>query len=66
MSEKRRIVVNTLANGSAQAVNIVATLVFMPLLINAFGKADYGTFLIVTSIAGWASLLDFGVGAVRS
>ena len=63
MTDKRRIVVNTLANGSAQAVNIIATLVFMPLLIHSFGKADYGTFLIVTSIAGWASLLDFGVGA---
>lgn len=34
----------------------------MPLLIHEFGMATYGTYVLVTSIAGWVALLDFGVG----
>ncbi len=63
MSEKRRIVTNTLANGGAQVTTLVASLVFMPLLIKAFGLSDYGLYLIVSSVAQYAQLLDFGVGA---
>jgi O-antigen/teichoic acid export membrane protein len=63
MSEKRRIITNTLANGSAQATALIASLVFMPLLIRSFGITYYGLYLIVTSVAQYAQLLDFGVGA---
>ncbi|MDO9556424.1 MAG: oligosaccharide flippase family protein [Coriobacteriia bacterium] len=63
MTEKRRIVTNTLANGTAQFTSLLAGLVFMPLLIRSFGLADYGLYLLASSIVGYASLLDFGVGA---
>lgn len=62
MSEKRRIVVNTLANGVSQFAGMLAALVFMPFLIKGFGTADYGLYLLASSIAGYASLLDLGVG----
>lgn len=63
MSDKRRIVENTLANGFAQAAALISSLIFMPMLINAFGLVDYGLFLITTTVAQYSQLLDFGVGA---
>lgn len=62
MSEKRRIVVNTLANGVAQFAALLSALVFMPFLIRGFGTTDYGLYLLASSIVGYAGLLDFGVG----
>jgi O-antigen/teichoic acid export membrane protein len=62
MSEKRRIVVNTLANGVAQFAALLSALVFMPFLIRGFGANDYGLYLLASSVVGYAGLLDFGVG----
>ena len=62
MSEKRRIVVNTLANGVAQFAAMLSALVFMPFLIRGFGTTDYGLYLLASSVVGYAGLLDFGVG----
>lgn len=63
MSEKRRIVVNTLANGTAQFASMLSALIFMPFLIKGFGTVDYGLYLLVSSISGYSGLLDLGVGA---
>jgi O-antigen/teichoic acid export membrane protein len=63
MSEKRRIVVNTLFNGIAQFAAVLSALVFMPLLIKGFGATDYGLYLLASSAFAYASLLDLGVGA---
>jgi O-antigen/teichoic acid export membrane protein len=62
MGEKRRIVSNTLANGMAQFTALAASLVFMPMLIRSFGRADFGLFVLASSISAYASLVDFGVG----
>ncbi len=62
MSEKRRIVSNTLANGTAQFIAMASSLVFMPFLIRAFGPSDFGLFLLATSVAAYATIVDFGVG----
>lgn len=62
MSEKRKIVVNTLANGIAQFAAMLSALVFMPFLIHGFGTTDYGLYLLASSVVGYAGLLDFGVG----
>lgn len=37
--------------------------IFMPLLITRFGAADYGVYLLVSSVSGYFGLLDLGVGA---
>lgn len=63
MNEKQRIVVNTVANGVAQFAGMLTALVFMPFLIRGFGATNYGLYLITSSIAGYASLLDLGVGS---
>lgn len=62
MSEKRRIISNTLANGVAQFTSLASSFVFMPMLIRAFGANDFGLFLLASSVAAYASLVDFGVG----
>jgi O-antigen/teichoic acid export membrane protein len=61
MSEKRRIIVNTLANGVATFASLISALVFMPFLMRGFGPVDYGLYLLAASIIGYASLLDLGV-----
>lgn len=63
MSEKRRIVINTLANGVAQFAAMITALVFMPFLVKGFGATNFGLYLITSSISGYAGLLDLGVGA---
>jgi O-antigen/teichoic acid export membrane protein len=62
MTEKRRLISNTLANGLAQFTAMASSLIFMPMLIRAFGVHDFGLFLLASSIAAYASLVDFGVG----
>lgn len=63
MSEKRRLVVNTFANGVSQFAAMLASLVFMPLLIGAFGLEEYGLFMLATSVSAYAALLDLGIGS---
>lgn len=63
MSEKRRIVVNTLANGVAQFAALIASFVFMPFLIRGFGITGFGLYLLASSIVAYGILLDLGVGA---
>jgi O-antigen/teichoic acid export membrane protein len=63
VTEKRRIVVNTLVNGAAQFAAMFAALLLMPLLIRSFGLRDYGVYVIATSVGAYATLLDLGVGA---
>lgn len=63
MSDKRRIVTNTAANGIALAASILSGLIFMPLLVRGFGDHDYGLYMLALSVAGYASILDLGVGS---
>lgn len=61
--QKRRIVVSTFVNGLAQLASLPAALVFMLWLIGRFGLTNYGIYLLATSIAGYVTILDLGVGA---
>lgn len=61
--EKRRLVANTLANGLAQSAAMLASLVFMPLLIRAFGIGQFGLYMLASSVTAYAALLDFGAGS---
>lgn len=63
MSEKRLIITNTLANGIAQFASMISGLILMPWLIRSFGTADYGLYMLAGAVAGYASLMDFGVGS---
>lgn len=61
--EKRRLVTNTFLTGLSQSAAMIASLVFMPMLITAFGIGDYGLFMLVSSVTAYAALLDLGVGS---
>jgi O-antigen/teichoic acid export membrane protein len=62
-TEKRRLFGNTLANGLAQSAAMLASLVFMPLLIRSFGIGQYGLYMLASSVTAYAALLDFGAGS---
>lgn len=61
---KRRIVRNTSANAIAQAVSMLTSFVFVPLLLTAFGVANYGVMVLAASVASFSAILDLGVGSV--
>jgi O-antigen/teichoic acid export membrane protein len=42
-------------------LQLVASFVFMPLLIRGFGLANYGIFLVASSVSVYLGLFDFGV-----
>jgi len=60
---RKRIFTNTVANGIAQAASIIASFVLLPFLVAAFGLADYGVFMLASSVTNYALLLDLGAGA---
>jgi len=60
---RRSMVANTATNGVALFASLLSTLVFFPLLVKAFGAAEYGVYVIATSVTGVAFLFDFGIGA---
>jgi O-antigen/teichoic acid export membrane protein len=62
-TEKRRLVSNTLVNGLAQSAAMLASLVFMPLLIQSFGIGQFGLYRLASSVTAYAALLDFGAGS---
>jgi O-antigen/teichoic acid export membrane protein len=62
MSEKRILLTNTLANGTAQFASLASALIFMPMLLRTFGLEQYGLYMLATSIGAYASVLDLGVG----
>ena len=61
ISEKSVIARNTLANASVTLLQLVASFLFMPLLIRDFGLANYGIFLVASSVSVYLGLFDFGV-----
>ncbi len=50
-------------NGVAQFAHLISTLVFFPLLVSAFGAAEYGVYIIALSVTSVALIFDFGIGA---
>lgn len=59
---KRRIAINTAAMGLSQVVTVAVSLIFLPLLVRAFGLATYGVFMLSVTVAGYTYLLDLGIG----
>lgn len=53
--------VQLVANWSSVFVAIIATVISYPLLISRLGEVQYGAWLIIASITGYATLLQAGV-----
>lgn len=62
LERKKRILKNTGANGVAQVAVMVSAFIFLPLLIGSFGTSVYGIYALYLAVAGYAVLLDLGVG----
>jgi O-antigen/teichoic acid export membrane protein len=45
-----------------QAISIIIGLMYVPLLLNYFTQEKYGIWLTLTSILGWFSFFDIGLG----
>lgn len=57
----RRVGRGASANLLGQAINVCGQLVQVPLLLAAWGTAQYGEWLSLSAIVAYLSLLDFGV-----
>jgi len=55
-----------LGNLTVQIVGAAGQLVFIPLYVQAWGGAAYGTWLICVGITAYAAILDFGVSQSAS
>lgn len=49
-------------NALAQVASVFSTLVFFPLIVQAFGLGEYGVYVIATSAAGFVLMFDLGIG----
>lgn len=43
-------------------LDIIASIVIVPILLNGLGDSEYGLFRLMTSTAAYLSVLDFGIG----
>jgi O-antigen/teichoic acid export membrane protein len=48
---------------AVKALQIAASFVFMPFLLRGFGLANYGVFVLASSVSVYLGLLDFGVSS---
>lgn len=63
ISDKRLIVRNTVFSASMRALQLVTSFVFMPFLLGNFGLANYGIFMLASSVSVYLGLLDFGMSS---
>jgi O-antigen/teichoic acid export membrane protein len=55
--------IGTAANVAGKAIIVLISLVMVPITLNAVGAVDYGTWVLVGSIASFSFLLDVGISA---
>ncbi len=60
-ADKRVIARNTLANAGVRFLQFASAFIYMPFLISGFGLANYGVFLLASSLSIYLGLLDFGM-----
>lgn len=61
-ASSRQIIRNAIVNYLGLGFGIVTGIVLTPLLLRHFGATDYGLWVLLTSVVGYAGLLDAGVG----
>jgi O-antigen/teichoic acid export membrane protein len=53
---------NIILSFGLQAISIVIGLIYVPLLIDYLGAEEYGVWLTLSSVIGWFSFFDIGLG----
>lgn len=61
LSAGRRIAMSAAANYAGKFVTVCISFILTPFILRYIGPAEYGLWILVGSIAGYASLLDLGV-----
>lgn len=53
---------NIAGAGASRLVSMAVAVVSVPILLKLLGKEEYGTWVTLTSLLAWVSILDLGVG----
>lgn len=59
----RKIIINTFSNWGALLVSILVAFIMSPIIIRSLGDTNYGIWSLMTSISGYLTLLDLGIGS---
>jgi O-antigen/teichoic acid export membrane protein len=59
----RRVAVGTASNAVGRTVTVLAGIVVTPIIVHAVGATDYGTWVLIASIAAIGVLFEFGMSA---
>jgi O-antigen/teichoic acid export membrane protein len=57
-----KIIVNSVGSVASKGVNLLINIVSVPLLLNYLGQERYGMFAMVTSLLGFMTFSDLGLG----
>ena len=58
---KKSVLVSVFSNWASLVLSIVIAFIVSPILVNKLGDETYGIWVIIVSITGYFSVLDFGV-----
>ena len=61
MNTSRVLARNTIWNYAGFAINLVANLVMLPLVVSQIGEAAAGVWLLMSSVTGYMGLLELGI-----
>jgi O-antigen/teichoic acid export membrane protein len=59
----RRVAVGTASNALGRIVSVLAGIAATPIIVHAVGATDYGTWILIASIAAFGTLFEFGMSA---
>src|SRR5438094_9823521 len=58
----RKVARNALYNSGAWAVSVLIAILVTPYLVRKLGTEGYGVYALLTSLVGYFSLMDLGLG----
>ncbi len=57
----KRVLINTVTNYVGKIVNLGAWFLLTPFILNELGTYTYGLWILISSVAAYGALLDFGI-----
>ncbi|MFM9965925.1 MAG: oligosaccharide flippase family protein [Planctomycetaceae bacterium] len=66
MGIRKRFTINLLATWSDHVLGMLLALVLMPLVLGVIGDSLYGTWVLISAVAGYSGLLSLGLGQTIS
>lgn len=66
MGLRKRFTINLLATWSDHVLGMLLALILMPLVLGVLGDSQYGTWVLISAVAGYSGLLSLGLGPTIS